>query len=89
MPPAPRTLVDVNLTAAVSLISLAVDVITPGPEAFIVGLSSVAGERGRQSNYVYALPKVASRSSWMDFAIASRKKGSAFTRRSSVSWIQG
>ena len=52
-----RTLVDVNLTTAVSLISLAVDVIAPGPEAFIVGLSSVAGERGRQSNYVYGAAK--------------------------------
>ena len=54
---AARTLVDVNLTAAVSLISLAVDIMTPGPEAFIVGLSSVAGERGRQSNYVYGAAK--------------------------------
>ena len=52
-----RTLVDVNLTAAVSLISLAVDIMTPGPAAFIVGLSSVAGERGRQSNYVYGAAK--------------------------------
>ncbi len=52
-----RTLLDVNLTAAVSLISLAVDVMTPGPTAFIVGLSSVAGERGRQSNYVYGAAK--------------------------------
>ena len=52
-----RTLVDVNLTAALSLISLAVDVMTPGPAAFIVGLSSVAGERGRQSNYVYGAAK--------------------------------
>ncbi len=52
-----RILVDVNLTAAVSLLSLAVEVMTPGPEAFIVGLSSVAGERGRQSNYVYGAAK--------------------------------
>ncbi len=52
-----RELVDVNLTAAISLISLGVDALTPGPEAFIVGLSSVAGDRGRQSNYVYGAAK--------------------------------
>ena len=83
-----RTLVDVNLTAAVSLISLAVEVMTPGPEAFIVGLSSVAGNAGDKATTSMAQPRVVSRSSWMDFAIASRKKGSGFTRRSSVSWIQ-
>ncbi len=49
------TLVNVNLTAPVTLISLAVDAMSQS--GFVVGLSSVAGDRGRQSNYLYGAAK--------------------------------
>lgn len=52
-----RTLVDVNLTSAVSLLSLGVEAIRARGNGFVVGLSSVAGDRGRQSNYVYGAAK--------------------------------
>ena len=52
-----RHLVDVNLTSAVSLLAPVADFLEAQGHGFIIGLSSVAGERGRQSNYVYGAAK--------------------------------
>jgi short-subunit dehydrogenase len=54
--PAAR-IVGVNLTSAVSLVGAAANYMETQGQGFIVGLSSVAGDRGRQSNYVYGAAK--------------------------------
>jgi decaprenylphospho-beta-D-erythro-pentofuranosid-2-ulose 2-reductase len=49
--------IDLNLTAAVSLLEpFAAHFETRG-KGFIAGISSVAGDRGRQSNYIYGASK--------------------------------
>ncbi len=52
-----RHIVDVNLTSAVSLLSLFADAMERRGSGFILGISSVAGDRGRQSNYAYGAAK--------------------------------
>lgn len=52
-----RRLIDVNLTAAVSLLSPVAEILEKQGEGFILGISSVAGDRGRQSNYAYGAAK--------------------------------
>lgn len=47
----------VNLGAAVSLLTHAANHLEEAGGGFIVGISSVAGDRGRQSNYVYGAAK--------------------------------
>ncbi|GGB16485.1 SDR family oxidoreductase [Puia dinghuensis] len=52
-----RNILEVNYVGAVSILNIvANDYITRGKGA-IVGISSVAGERGRQSNYLYGSAK--------------------------------
>jgi short-subunit dehydrogenase len=52
-----RRTLDVNLTAAVSILELAADYFEERRRGFICALSSVAGDRGRQSNYIYCAAK--------------------------------
>lgn len=46
-----------NFTGAVSILSLCANYFEPYKHGFIIGISSVAGDRGRQSNYVYGAAK--------------------------------
>lgn len=53
--------INVNFTGAASILSLCADYFEvhkdDGSDRFIIGISSVAGERGRQSNYPYGAAK--------------------------------
>ncbi len=46
-----------NFTGAASILSLCANHFEPLKRGFIIGISSVAGDRGRQSNYVYGAAK--------------------------------
>ena len=46
-----------NFTGAVSILSICANHFEPLKRGFIIGISSVAGDRGRQSNYVYGAAK--------------------------------
>lgn len=46
-----------NFTGAASILSHCADYFEPLKSGFIIGISSVAGDRGRQSNYVYGAAK--------------------------------
>ncbi len=46
-----------NFTGAVSILSLCANYFEPLKRGFIIGITSVAGDRGRQSNYVYGAAK--------------------------------
>lgn len=46
-----------NFTGAVSILSIAANYFEPLKRGFIIAISSVAGDRGRQSNYVYGAAK--------------------------------
>lgn len=48
-----------NFTGPVSILGLCADYLSSQKKGFIIGLSSVAGDRGRQSNYVYGASKSA------------------------------
>lgn len=48
-----------NFTGAVSILSYGANYFTTQRKGFIIGLSSVAGDRGRQSNYLYGAAKSA------------------------------
>jgi short-subunit dehydrogenase len=52
-----RRTIDVNLTSAVSLLSLAANHLELSRQGFIAAIASVAGDRGRQSNYTYGAAK--------------------------------
>jgi decaprenylphospho-beta-D-erythro-pentofuranosid-2-ulose 2-reductase len=54
-----RRMVDVNYTSAVSLLNHAANVFEARRRGWICVLSSVAGDRGRQSNYLYGATKSA------------------------------
>ena len=54
---AARRVLDVNYTAAVSLCEAIATIFETRKSGSIIGLSSVAGERGRQSNYFYGSAK--------------------------------
>ncbi len=56
-PAAARRIIDVNYTGAVSICEAAAAALTAHGAGSIVGISSVAGERGRQSNYIYGSAK--------------------------------
>ncbi|HET6882285.1 MAG TPA: SDR family oxidoreductase [Pirellulales bacterium] len=56
---AARQMIDVNYTAAVSLLNHAANVFEARRRGWICALSSVAGDRGRQSNYLYGATKSA------------------------------
>ncbi|MEX2015398.1 MAG: SDR family oxidoreductase [Candidatus Hydrogenedentales bacterium] len=49
--------IDVNLTGAVSVLNQFANRLEGQGHGFIVGISSVAGDRGRQSNYLYGAAK--------------------------------
>jgi len=46
-----------NFTGAASILSLCANYFEPLHYGFIIGISSVAGDRGRQSNYIYGAAK--------------------------------
>lgn len=52
-----RHVIDVNFTSAVSILSLAANYLEERRTGFIGIISSVAGDRGRQSNYTYGAAK--------------------------------
>ncbi len=49
--------IDVNYTGAVSICEAAVDRMIARGTGVVIGISSVAGDRGRQSNYIYGSAK--------------------------------
>jgi short-subunit dehydrogenase len=57
--PAARQAIDVNFTSAASLLTLAANDFETQRHGFLCVFSSVAGDRGRQSNYVYGSAKAA------------------------------
>jgi decaprenylphospho-beta-D-erythro-pentofuranosid-2-ulose 2-reductase len=52
-----RKTIDVNYTGAVSILNIAADDFEKRGQGAIIGISSVAGDRGRQSNYIYGSAK--------------------------------
>jgi len=52
-----QTLINTNFTAIVSLLSIIANDFEQRKSGFIVGISSVAGDRGRKSNYIYGAAK--------------------------------
>jgi decaprenylphospho-beta-D-erythro-pentofuranosid-2-ulose 2-reductase len=54
-----RKVIEVNFTAAVALLEPAAAELETRGAGYILALSSVAGERGRQSNYLYGASKAA------------------------------
>ncbi|MDZ4861545.1 MAG: SDR family oxidoreductase [Candidatus Hydrogenedentes bacterium] len=54
-----RRTIDVNVNATISLCELFAAHLEPMRRGFIAGISSVAGDRGRQSNYIYGASKAA------------------------------
>ncbi len=50
-------IIQTNYVGAVSALTHAANVLAKSQKGFIIGISSVAGERGRQSNYVYGSAK--------------------------------
>lgn len=49
--------ISVNFTGAVSILSACAEYLEKRQSGFIIGITSVAGDRGRQSNYVYGAAK--------------------------------
>jgi len=54
-----QKIMDTNYTGVVSLFNIIADDFEKRRSGFIVGISSVAGDRGRKSNYVYGSAKAA------------------------------
>lgn len=52
-----RTIIESNFIGAVSILEIIADDFEKNGYGFIVGISSVAGNRGRQSNYMYGAAK--------------------------------
>ena len=52
-------IIDSNYTGAVSILNIVANDFERRKKGVIVGISSVAGERGRQSNYIYGSAKAA------------------------------
>ncbi len=51
--------INVNYTGAVSILNIVANEYKKGKSGFIVGVSSVAGDRGRKTNYIYGSSKAA------------------------------
>jgi short-subunit dehydrogenase len=51
--------IEVNYTGAVSFLNIVANHMEYNKNGFIIGVSSVAGERGRQANYIYGSSKAA------------------------------
>lgn len=56
---AARAMIDANYTSAVSMLNLAAGYFENRKSGKIVAITSVAGDRGRQSNYIYGSTKAA------------------------------
>ena len=54
-----KRIMDTNYTGVVSLFNIIADDFEKRRSGFIVGISSVAGDRGRKSNYIYGSAKAA------------------------------
>jgi decaprenylphospho-beta-D-erythro-pentofuranosid-2-ulose 2-reductase len=54
-----RSIIDTNFTGAVSITEIVAADFQRRGSGFIVGISSVAGDRGRKSNYIYGAAKAA------------------------------
>ncbi len=54
-----KTIIDTNYTGVVSLLNIIANDFEKRESGFIVGISSVAGDRGRKSNYIYGSSKAA------------------------------
>ena len=54
-----KKIIDTNYTGVVSLFNIIADDFEARRSGFIVGISSVAGDRGRKSNYIYGSAKAA------------------------------
>ena len=54
-----RTILDTNYTSVVSMLNIIADDFAARRSGFIVGISSVAGDRGRKANYLYGSAKAA------------------------------
>lgn len=54
-----RKITDTNYTGVVSLLNIIANDFEKRKKGFIIGISSVAGDRGRKSNYVYGSAKAA------------------------------
>lgn len=54
-----QDMIETNYTGAASIIEIICKSFLPTGKGFIVGISSVAGDRGRQSNYIYGSTKAA------------------------------
>jgi short-subunit dehydrogenase len=52
-----RKIIDINFTSAVSILELFAAYFEQRREGFIVAISSIAGDKGRQSNYIYGASK--------------------------------
>lgn len=52
-----RDIIDTNYTGALSIVNVVANDFERRKKGTIVGISSVAGERGRQSNYIYGSAK--------------------------------
>jgi len=52
-----KQIIDVNYTGAVSILNIAANAMASKGKGTIIGISSVAGERGRQSNFIYGSAK--------------------------------
>jgi len=51
--------INVNFTGAVSILNIVANNMEQNKNGFIVGVSSVAGDRGRKANYIYGSSKAA------------------------------
>jgi hypothetical protein len=49
--------INVNYTGAVSILNIAANNMEENKNGFIIGISSVAGDRGRKANYIYGSSK--------------------------------
>lgn len=54
-----KKIIDINYTGCVSILNIVANDLEGRKEGFIIGVSSVAGDRGRQSNYYYGSAKAA------------------------------
>lgn len=53
----PTEIIAANFSGPVSILDLCADYLSAQKKGFIIGLSSVAGDRGRQANYIYGASK--------------------------------
>ena len=54
-----KRIIDTNFTGLVSLLNIITKDFAKRKKGFIIGISSVAGDRGRKSNYIYGAAKAA------------------------------